>query len=310
MALEFLAALFGPRLKLPADQVTRPNAAAKKAAAPHAAAIQAALDKISGLPGIADMKETKRLPRGFTPLIKELLHAVDAYHDAMRGPMGLEDAKRPGEPGGCNACFTAPVGVSAIEALNIYRVARPWKDFGEIVRVLVELAQEQYKDVQAGATGKDAEKVRFGGKAVQNGRLTFAKKLHACPFLDRGTERCRVWNDRPITCRMQHPVSPAEHSMPSHEGFPKSVRSKNLRLPVRAQVTLTQLDKRMGLELSPFLYASVPQIAQITEGQQLAEAGEAPVRMQQDGSVARPANRNVAHAKKFQKDKKKKSRKK
>ncbi|MBX7079311.1 MAG: YkgJ family cysteine cluster protein [Nannocystaceae bacterium] len=310
MALEFLAALFGPRLKLPADQVTRPNAAAKKAAAPHAAAIQATLDKISGLPGIADMKETKRLPRGFTPLFKELLHAVDAYHDALRGPMGLTDAKRPGEPGGCNACFTAPVGVSAIEALNIYRVARPWKDFGEVVRALVELAQEQYKDVQAGATGKDAEKVRFGGKAVQNGRLTFAKKLHACPLLDASTQRCRVWNDRPITCRMQHPISPPEHSLPSHEGFPKSVRSKNLRLPVRAQVTLTQLDKRMGLELSPFLYASVPQIAQITEGQQLAEAGEAPVRMQQDGSVARPANRNVAHAKKFQKDKKKKSRKK
>lgn len=307
MALEFLAALFGPRLKLPADQVTRLPGAAKKAAAPHATAIQATLDKISALPNIADMKDTKRVPRGFTPLVKELLHHVDAYHDALREAMGLTDVARPGEPGGCNACYTAPVGVSSIEALNIYRAARPWKDFAEVVRKLVEYAQEQYKDVQSGAKGKDAEKVRFGGKAVQNGRLVFAKKEHACPLLDPATQRCRVWAERPIACRMQHHVTPPEHSRPSHAEFPKGVRSKNLRLPVRAQVTLSQLDKRIALELSPFLYASIPQIAQITEGQQLTEVGEAPVRMQQDGSVARPANRNVAHAKKFQKDKKKKS---
>ena len=62
----------------------------------------------------------------------------------------------------------------------------------------------------------------------------------------------------------------------------------------------------MNLELSPFLYAAVLQLLQIAEGQQINEAGEAPARMQQDGAVARPANRNVAHAKKFQKKKKKK----
>lgn len=306
MALEFLAALFGPRLKLPSDQVTRLSGAAKKASAPHAAAIGETLNKISALPGIADMKSTKRLPRGFTTLMKELLHHTDAYHDAIRASMGLEESKRPGEPGGCNACYTAPVGVSGIEALNIYRVARPWSDFGEVVRKLVEYAQEQYKDVQAGSTSKDPDKVRFGGKAVQNGRVAFAKKLHRCPLLDESTQRCRVWNERPIACRSHHPTTPPEKSKPDHPEFPKGVRAKNLRLPVRAQVTLQQMDKRLGLELSPFLYASVPQVVQLVDGQQLAEVGEAPVRMQQDGSVARPANRNVAHAKKFQKQRKKK----
>lgn len=306
MALEFLAALFGPRLKLPSDQVTRIPGAAKKAAAAHAAAIQATLDKISGLPGIADMKTTKRVPRGFSPLMKELLHNVDAYHDVLREQMGLQDAKRPGEPGGCNACYTAPVGVSGIEALNIYRTARPWSDFRELITVLVEYAQEQYKDVQAGSTAKDPEKVRFGGKAVQNGRLAFAKKLHPCPMLDVSAQRCRVWNERPIVCRLHHPTTPPEKSKPDHPEFPKGVRAKNLRLPVRAQVTLQQMDKRLGLDLSPFLYASLPQIVQLSDGQQLQEVGEAPTRMQQDGSVARPANRNVAHAKKFQKKTKKK----
>lgn len=306
MALEFLAALFGPRLKLPSDQVTRLPGRAKKAAAAHATAIQATLDKISGLPGLADMKTTKRVPRGFSPLMKELLHHVDAYHDVLREQLGLQESKRPGEPGGCNACYTAPVGVSGIEAINIYRTARPWTDFRELVTKLVEYAQEQYKDVQSGSTAKDAEKVRFGGKAVQNGRLAFAKKLHVCPMLEVSTQRCRIWAERPIVCRSHHPTTPPENSKPDHPDFPKGVRAKNLRLPVRAQVTLQQMDKRIGLELSPFLYASLPQIVQLSDGQQLQEVGEAPIRMQQDGSVARPANRNVAHAKKFQKKTKKK----
>lgn len=306
MALEFLAALFGPRLKLPSDQVTRLPGSAKKAAQPHAAAILATLDKISGLPGIADMKGSKRIPRGFSGLMKELLHHVDAYHDVLREQMGLQDAKRPGEPGGCNACYTAPVGVAGIEAINIYRTTRPWSDFSEVVKRLVEYAQEQYKDVQEGSTAKDPDKVRFGGKAVQNGRVVFAKRMHRCPMLDVSAQRCRIWNERPIVCRLQHPTTPPEMSKPDHPEFPKGVRSKNLRLPVRGQVTLSQLDKRLGLELSPFLYAAVPQIVQLADGQQLAEVGEAPTRVQQDGSVARPANRNVAHAKKFQKKSKKK----
>lgn len=309
MALEFLAALFGPRLKLPADQTTRIPGAARKAAAPHAAAIQATLDKISALPGIADVKQSKRLPRGFAGLMKELLHHVDAYHDSLRSSMGI-DAKRPGEPGGTAACYTPPVGVAAIESLNIYRAARPWRDFPELIKVLVEQAQKQYEVIQGGATGKDAEKVRFGGKAVQQGRLAFAKQIHACPMLDVAAGRCRIWDQRPIVCRMQHPSTPPEWSKPDHEQYPKGVKMKNLRLPVRGQVTMSQLDKRIGLELSPFMMAAIPQLTQLTEGQPFGEVGEAPVRMQQDGAVAKPANRNVAHAKKFEKDRRKKSRKK
>lgn len=306
MALEFLAALFGPRLKLPADQVTRLPGRAKKAAAPHAAAIQATLDKISALPGIAEMKDSKRVPRGFTPLVKELLHNVDAYHDALREVMGLTDVKRPGEPGGTHACWVPPVGLAAIESLNIYRATRTSREFPELVRKLVELAQEQYKDIQSSSTGGDPDKVRFGGKAVQNGRVAFAKKMQCCPMLDVGAQRCRIWDSRPIACRMQHPVSPPENSRPDHPAFPKGVTSKNLRLPVRAQVTLSQLDKRMALDLSPFMYAAIPQVTELTGGQPLAEVGEAPARMQQDGSVAKPANRNVAHAKKFAKKRGKK----
>ncbi len=307
MALEFLAALFGPRLKLPADQVTRIPGRAKKAAGPHTAAIQATLDKISGLPGIADMKDSKRLPRGAAALVKELLHHVDAYHDAVREIMGIgPDVKRPGEKGGTNGCIPAPLGVSAIEALHIYRTIRTWSDFPEMAKKLAALGEQQFKDIQAGVPGAAGDKVRVGGKAVQQGRVTFAKRMTPCAFLDGSTQRCRIWDQRPISCRSHHLVDPPGGLPPSDEAWPKGVKAKNLRLPVRSQVALAQLDKRTALELSPFLYASVLQLLQLAEGHQFNEAGEAPTRMQQDGNVARPANRNVAHAKKYQKKKKKK----
>jgi Fe-S-cluster containining protein len=307
MALEFLAALFGPRLKLPADQVTRLPGAAKKAAAPHAAAIQATLDKISGLPGIADVKESKRLPRGTATLVKELLHHVDAYHDALRTSMGIgAETRRPGEKGGTNGCIPAPLGVSAIEALHIYRTIRTWPDFPDMAKRLAELGEQQFKDIQALSPGA-GDKVRVGGKQVQQGRVVFAQRLQPCPFLDTGSQRCRIWEQRPIACRYHHPVEPPDGLRPDHEAWPKGVKAKNLRLPVRGQVTVQQLDKRMALELSPFLYASILQLLQLAEGKQIQEAGEAPVKLQQDGNVARPANRNVAHAKKFQKKKRKKA---
>ena len=100
MALaDLIGLIFGPRLKLPRDHVTRPSRRATKAAKPSIDAMQAALDKISGLPGIADVKQTKRLPRGFSEAMQELRTAYDQYFETVRKflPGGLE-AKRPGEP--------------------------------------------------------------------------------------------------------------------------------------------------------------------------------------------------------------------
>jgi hypothetical protein len=84
------------------------------------------------------------------------------------------------------------------------------------------------------------------------------------------------------------------------------VKAKNIRLPVKVQVALAQLDKRMMLQMSPFLYAGALQLLQLGEGQPIQEVGEAPQRMQQDGQVAQKANRNVKHAAKFKKKKRKK----
>ncbi len=308
MALEFLGGLFGRRNQLPTDQVTRIPRRAKKAAAVATAGMKETLTKISALPGIADIAQTKRLPRGFAKLVDEFLGHVDDYHAAARAqlPDVPDDVVRPGESGGEGPCHTAPMGVSTIEALGIYRRVRPWKDFQQVAQRLGELGELQFKDIQAGHGGKDPAKIRMGSKALREGRLTYAKRMEACPFLDPKKGKCRIWESRPISCRMHHPLGDAATHRPDHEGYPQAALVKNIRLPVKVQVELQQLDKRMMLQVSPFLFAGALQVLQLTEGQMIQEVGEAPQRMQQDGQVAQKANRNVKHAAKFKKKKKKK----
>ena len=272
--------------------------------------MKTAIEQISALPGIADIQDNKRVPRGFYGLVEEFIKHADDYQTIARKYFDIpEDSKRPGEPGGTGACYAAPMGLSGIEVLNIYRTARTWRDFQQVARRLGELGEQQFKDIQSGHSGRDPEKIRLGSKAVRQGRLAFAKRMEVCPFLDEGRERCRIWDARPMVCRMHHPVTPSERSRPDHDGYPKDVKAKNIRLPVKQTVALAQLDKRMMLQLSPFLYAGILQTLQLTEGQMLLEVGEAPMKMQQDGHISRRANRNVKHAKKYKKGKGKGKRK-
>lgn len=305
MPVGFLGWLLGRRVRMPRDQVTRLPRSAKKAAKQHAQAMLAAVQKIAGLPGIADVKQSKRLPRGFYALAEEYLNHYDAYAEVVRKFLPVQDAHRPGEPGGCGACYAVPMGMHAVDTLYLYRQVRTHREFQAMGQRMGELGEQQFKDIQAGHTGKDPEKIRMGGRAVRQGRIAFAKRRLACPFLNEDKQRCRIWDDRPIVCRMHYAVGAAEASDPGHADYPRGARAYNIRPPIKVQVALTQLDKRMMLELSPFLYAGVLQLVQLADGELLQEVGEAPRRMQQDGRIAERANRNVRHAKKFQKKKKK-----
>jgi hypothetical protein len=298
--LNFIAALFGPRVKLPRDRVTRISRRARKQAREHVDTMQRIVDELSGLPGLADVTKTKRLPRGFYERVDDLYTAYDRYVDAIRGELGLEAAAVPGTPAGKGGCYAAPFGVSGPEALAIYREIRTWKDFPQVAQRLGELGEQQFKDIQAGHTGKDPEKIRMTSTAAGRGRQVFAERGQACPFLDEGKGRCRIWEVRPMNCRMHHIVGDAALADPRHERHAE-VQVVNIRVPVRPQVSLSQIDKRMALGLSPFLYTGELQLLQLGEGELLQEVGEAPRRMQQDGRVVQKANRNVKHAKKHQK---------
>lgn len=297
--------VLGGGIRLPRDHSGRVPRKVRKLAAVQIGEMQAALDEIAAMPGIADVAQTKLVPRGFYAAIDKLIAAYDAYVEIAREELDLKDKPRPGEPGGCGACYAAPFGVSGIEAINISRKVRVRPDFPKLGQRAAELGELQVKEIQALAQGTDPAKIRFGSKAVQQGRVNFAKRKEACPFLDEGKQRCKIWEARPIVCRMHHPTTNPEWSDPSHENYDK-VKAKNLRLPVKPQATLVQLDKRMGLQIAPFLYASLLQVLQLAEGGVLLEVGEPPLKLQQDGRMQQRANRGRAGSKKAQKKKKKK----
>jgi Fe-S-cluster containining protein len=305
MVWGFLRVLFSRSLRLPRDRVTRLPRRARKAAAPAAAAMEAALAKIAAMPGIADVATTKRAPKGLYEETRTLLRAYDDYIEATRVHLKVVDARRPGEPGGTSGCYESPMGVSAIEQLLIYRTIRPWRDFPEVAQKLAARGEQQFRDISERHTGKDPEKLRLSEAAAFEGRIAFAKRKLPCPLLDEGKQRCRIWDVRPMVCRMHHPTGAPELHDPADASWPTKATAVNVRPSIKAQLELSQLEKRMGMQLAPFLDAGPLQLLQLAEGQLIQEVGEAPQRMQADGQVAPKANRNVAHAKKFQKDKRK-----
>lgn len=302
MVLDVLKSMFGRRIRLPRDQVTKPPRSVRKAVEPQVAAIQAAIDGIAALPGLADVATTKKLPKGFFAGVQALTAAYDAYIAAVVARMpALQTAARPGTPEGYRSCYEQPVGVTGVEGMAIYRASRPWKDFGPVAQELARLGEQQFKDIQALHTGKDPEKIGMTSVAVQQGRVDFARRGELCPLLDPQTHRCRAWEQRPFSCRMHHVLGDPATADPKDPRWPKQVQAVNVRLPLRQQVALMQIEKRMLLTAAPFLNANILQWLQLAEGHQLQEVGEAPLRFAPDGQPPQKANRNRPGAKKFEK---------
>ncbi|MBL9105088.1 MAG: hypothetical protein JNL82_29350 [Myxococcales bacterium] len=310
MVLEALKSLFGTRIRLPRDQMSRIPRAARKAAEPQVAALQAAIDEIAALPGLADVANTKKLPKGFFAAVQAMVAAYDAYVAVIvEHTPALKGAPRAGTPEGYRACHEQPVGVTGVEGLHIYRAIRPWKDFPQVAKELARTGEQQFKDVQALHTGKDPDKISMTGAAVQQGRLNFAQRGELCPLLDPATHRCRAWDVRPFACRMHFVLTDPTWSDPRDPHYPRQVKAFNVRMPIRQQLALMQIEKRMLLNAVPFLNANVLQWLHLAEGGALAEVGEAPVRFAPDGQAAVKANRNNPGAKKFEKAKQNKQNK-
>ena len=103
--------------------------------------MQVVVDELGGLPGLADVEESKTLPRGFHNLVDKLTKHYDDYIDCVRKELGIDELPRPGEPGGCGACYGVPFGVSGVEAIHIYRSVRTRKDFPKLANRVGKLGE-------------------------------------------------------------------------------------------------------------------------------------------------------------------------
>ena len=302
MVLDFFRGLFGRKHRLPIDRVTRAPRSAKKAASAEIEAMQAALDKLGALDGIADIATQKRLPKGADGLWREFLGHYDGYLRIVAEHLKLDDAARPGTPEGRASCYTAPFGVTGLESLVIFRTVRLWRDFPDVAQRLATAGEQLFKDIQEHHKGADPEKIRMTSAAVMQGRLENAKRRVPCPLLDQERGRCRVWEVRPLVCRGHFVTGDPALSDPTHPEH-LELPAKNIRLPLQQQVAHVQLEKRLMLQLTPFLYANILVLLQLVEGQMLPEVGEPPTRFGPGGVVVPKANRNRPAAKKHKKAK-------
>ncbi|HFE45982.1 MAG TPA: YkgJ family cysteine cluster protein [Nannocystis exedens] len=296
MVLDFLRGLFGRKHRLPIDRVTRAPRAAKKAAKADIEGMQRALDRLGALEGIADIATKKRLPQGTEALWREFLGHYDGYLKIVAEQLGISDAARPGTKEGSVSCYVAPFGVAGLESLVIFRTVRLWRDFPDVAQRLAHAGEQLFKDIQSHHGGADPEKIRMTGPAVMQGRLENARRLEPCPLLDQERGRCRIWEIRPLVCRGHFVTGDPAQADPTRDDY-LELPVKNLRLPIHQQVAHMQLEKRLMLQLTPFLSANILVLLQLVEGQMLPEIGEPPTRFGPNGVAVPKANRNRPSAK-------------
>ena len=272
--------------------------------------MKTALDELSALPGIADIKDTRRVPKGFFDAWERFRKAHGAWLDAVRPFVrGLDEASRAGEGDGAAACYDQPLGIGPVEALAIFRASRPFPDYPALAEQMGRLAERQHTLIQQRHKGKDPEKIRLWSKAAKEGRLAYAREKHRCPFLDPKRGKCRLGEARPLVCHAHHLAGAPEDLDPATAEYPRRVRAFNLLPPTSVQVKLRELDKRTTLAFSPFFFAGQLQALELAEGGLIQEVGEAPARLQQGGRIDSKVNRNRRTAKKYQKKKGRKKRK-
>jgi Fe-S-cluster containining protein len=177
-----------------------------------------ALEEITGLRGLDEFPRTRRIPPRTLPLWQKALGAYDRYVETMVRGSGLEVRCTLG----CVACcHDVPNGVQAIELLNIYLVYREFSDFTAIHDRIRELSD--------------------------------SGEQPPCAFLDPSTKRCRIYEARPISCRMHVSVTDPDWCSVDHPKAADAV-TRDVSPPEAILDIMKQIGDRLGLgHLSPSL---------------------------------------------------------
>lgn len=191
-------------------QIKVPKDVAERAAN-HLMEIDEFLEELGTMSGVEDFARTKNVPDAFLATWDGVLQAYDAYLDVMVA--GAKLAVRCGS--GCTGCCQAePGAVQPAEALAIYATYRTFPDF--------EALQEELAARVSGA------------------------KTGPCVFLDVERGRCRVYAQRPMSCRMHFAVTEPNWC---HPDDPKSAKAETYDLapPQAIYEELNAVAEKMGL---------------------------------------------------------------
>ena len=201
----------------------------------------AALQDVLRLPGLESAVETGSIP-------PELYAGIDRWWRAYARYLAIVSSSVNARcTAGCAACcHQNPRGLSGLEALLVLRAARSHEDWP----ALREAFQEQAKAWR----GRVAE----SGDAVAAMALTKREAVR-CPLLDE-SDRCRVYEDRPVACRMFYALTEPEWCDVNHPQNAQAVNPHFEPAPVLRQI-LSAVSQRLGLDSVPSdLWSAVPML--------------------------------------------------
>ncbi len=234
---------------LPRQRSMRISLEAAAAAATHIVRMKEHLEAIVALEGVdsleqaaVDLVQRKRLPRVFFERMEAALAEYDQYIAMVIERAPLEVTCQ----AGCNACcHGAPTGVRACEILVLYRRVRRFGDFRDLHNRAVLLSDQLMEDLRS-VSPRSTITVLTDSKAFRRAYLKYMRRRNPCVFVDPTSGLCRVYDVRPISCRMHLSLSTPQWCWADSVMSKKAV-TPNLAPPPVITDLLDRIDEGLGL---------------------------------------------------------------
>jgi Fe-S-cluster containining protein len=189
-------------------------------------------------PGVDAFATSGWLPDAFFDAMKQLYAAYDAY---IAHNLAASELKIMCRFGCTRCCHQAVHGCYAFEIIDIYRQLRPRADYGAIHNALVDSADEFQRMFAA-----YAEKAQGRADVALLNTLQHSSALaKPCPLL--GGNNCRVYEHRPVSCRMYYSLT--------NPVYCTSVVGRTFHIlpPDEVATVLAALNDRLAFPYSEFL---------------------------------------------------------
>jgi Fe-S-cluster containining protein len=158
-----------------------------------------------------------------------------------------------------------------VELLAIYARAHALPAYEALHNAACDSTDLLFEDVKK--VVPDATTLRSDDRRFQKALLAYRTRARPCVFLDTDSGTCRIYEMRPIPCRMHFSVTDPQLCWPGHPKARKA-RTPNLPPPDSIVTTMKEVARRAGLEhLSPVLFQGLIQLGKdVLDMQPLPEA--------------------------------------
>ena len=188
--------------------------------------------------GIDEFARTGWLPDAFFATMQQLYATYARY---IAHNIGASELKIVCQFGCTRCCRQAVHGCYAFEIIDIYRQLRPRADYGDLHNALVASADEFQTMLARYAENAPGR----ADVALLNTLQHFSALAKPCPLL--GGNNCRVYEHRPVSCRMYY-------SLPSPVYCTTVIgRTFHLLPPDDVAAVLADLNNRLAFPYSEFL---------------------------------------------------------